>query len=86
MFAPEAMDDARQRCQKALEDLGKATLAQIRDAWEVTRKYAIPLCEWFDSNDLTKRDGDVRVAGPKLDQPLIGSGDEQDLATVDASE
>jgi selenocysteine-specific elongation factor len=27
----------------------------------VSRKYAIPLLEYFDAQGLTKRDGDVRV-------------------------
>ena len=86
MFSPDAMEEARQRCHATLNEIGKATLAQIRDAWEVTRKYAVPLCEWFDSNGLTKRDGDVRVAGPKLGEPLFGFADDPELTAADTGE
>jgi len=38
-----------------------ATAAELRDALGVSRKYAIPLLEYFDAQGLTKREGDVRV-------------------------
>lgn len=38
-----------------------ATAAEIRDMLGVSRKYAIPLLEYFDAQGLTKREGDVRV-------------------------
>src|SRR4029077_16514932 len=31
----------------------------------LTRKHAIPLLEWLDGEGMTRRQGDVRVAGPK---------------------
>ncbi len=37
------------------------TAAELRDALGVSRKYAIPLLEYFDSQGLTKREGDLRV-------------------------
>jgi hypothetical protein len=37
----------------------------------VTRKYSVPLCEWFDEHQLTIREGDLRRAGPKVGQPLV---------------
>ncbi|MFK7817129.1 MAG: selenocysteine-specific translation elongation factor [Planctomycetaceae bacterium] len=86
LFAPEAMEDARKRCVAAFSELdGKATLAQIRDAWEVTRKFAVPLCEWFDSHGLTRREEDVRVAGPNLSEPLFGMGESEEPPPADAT-
>jgi selenocysteine-specific elongation factor len=38
-------------------------MAELRDAWGVTRKFAVPLCEYFDSIGVTTRDGDLRSAG-----------------------
>ena len=38
-----------------------ATAAELRDALGVSRKYAIPLLEYFDAQGLTRREGDVRV-------------------------
>jgi selenocysteine-specific elongation factor len=36
------------------------TMAEIRDILKTTRKYAVPLCEYFDRIGLTKRIGDLR--------------------------
>ena len=38
-----------------------ATAAELRDALGVSRKYAIPLLEYFDAQGLTRREGDVRM-------------------------
>ena len=64
-YTPEALDEARLRCLKQIEDHGPATMAELRDAWEVTRKYSVPLCEYFDTVGVTIRDGDLRSAGSK---------------------
>ena len=69
-FAPEAIEHARQLCAEFLDKNGPASMAQLRDAWGVSRKFSVPLCEFFDANSLTVRNGDLRVAGPKLLQPL----------------
>jgi selenocysteine-specific elongation factor len=36
-------------------------MAQFRDLIGLTRKYAVPLLEWFDATGITLRSGDVRV-------------------------
>jgi len=66
-FTPEALNEARQRCHDQLNEHGPATMAELRDAWGVTRKFAVPLCEYFDSIGVTIRDGDLRSAGPNLE-------------------
>jgi len=38
-----------------------ASAGELRDALGVSRKYAIPLLEYFDAQGLTRRDGEVRV-------------------------
>ncbi len=38
-----------------------ATTAELREALGVSRKYAIPLLEYFDAQGVTKREGDVRT-------------------------
>jgi selenocysteine-specific elongation factor len=68
-FSSEAMERARVLCEAELGKLGQATMAQLRDAWSVSRKFSVPLCEFFDANGLTIRNGDLRVAGPKLARP-----------------
>lgn len=47
----------------AAAGVGGLTVAQIRDLLGITRKHAVPLCEYFDRVGLTRRVGDVRVAG-----------------------
>ena len=48
----------------ALTQIGDAegfTLAQVRDALNTSRKYALPLLEYFDREKITKRVGERRV-------------------------
>ena len=42
---------------------GPATAAELKDAMGTSRKYAIPLLEYFDSQAVTRREGDTRVPG-----------------------
>lgn len=69
-FAPEALEGARARCRDLLAERKEATMSELRDAWGVTRKFSVPLCEFFDAQGVTSRQGDVRTAGPRIDQPL----------------
>ena len=39
------------------------TMSEIRQILDTSRKYAIPLCEYFDKTGFTKRDGDKRLLG-----------------------
>ncbi|HZV79065.1 MAG TPA: selenocysteine-specific translation elongation factor [Candidatus Binatus sp.] len=50
---------ARTILAKALAN-GGATMAQLRDAFGTSRRYALPLMEYFDGIGVTIRDGDVR--------------------------
>ncbi|MEM7141047.1 MAG: selenocysteine-specific translation elongation factor [Actinomycetota bacterium] len=45
------------------------TVAEIRDAWGTTRKFAIPLVTLLDNNGITRRRDDLRIAGPRLPEP-----------------
>lgn len=69
-FTTTALDEARKRCRDLLQKQGPSTMADLRDAWEVTRKYAVPLCEYLDSIGVTVRDGDLRSAGERIEIPL----------------
>jgi selenocysteine-specific elongation factor len=46
---------------------GSITLAQVRDMFGTTRKYAQPLLEHMDQQRITRRAGDARVLGPRSD-------------------
>ena len=61
-FSAGAVQGARAALVAALESApGGATAAELRDALGVSRKYAIPLLEYFDAQGLTRREGDVRL-------------------------
>ncbi len=42
------------------------TVAQVRDALGTTRKHALPLLARLDADGVTRRRGDLRIAGPRL--------------------
>jgi selenocysteine-specific elongation factor len=56
----EALEGFRRALEAALQDLGTATPAQLRDRLGLTRKYLIPLLEWADRRGITQRAGDAR--------------------------
>jgi selenocysteine-specific elongation factor len=53
--------EIRTRLEAAIRHDGPITLARFRDAVGTTRKYAVPLMEWFDATGVTVRDGDLRA-------------------------
>lgn len=44
---------------------GRMTMAQFRDLIGTSRKYAVPLLEWFDARAVTVRSGDYRMLRAK---------------------
>ncbi|MDE0163150.1 MAG: selenocysteine-specific translation elongation factor [Acidimicrobiaceae bacterium] len=44
------------------------TVAEVRDAWGTTRKYALALLARLDGTGVTRRRGDLRIAGSRLPQ------------------
>jgi selenocysteine-specific elongation factor len=70
-FAPEALEQARVLTKEFLEQTGEATMSQLREAWNTSRKFAVPLCEYFDERGLTTRKGDLRTAGPNLERAIL---------------
>jgi selenocysteine-specific elongation factor len=72
-FAPQAVDEASRAVARLLADRrGGVTVAEIRDALGTTRKFLLPLLARLDATGVTRRRGDVRVAGPRL--PVTGAG------------
>jgi selenocysteine-specific elongation factor len=53
--------EIRKRLETAIARDGPITMARFRDAVGTTRKYAVPLMEWFDATGVTVRSGDVRA-------------------------
>ena len=65
-FDPAAIEQGRSICVDVFADEGEVTMSQLREAWGISRKFAVPLCEYYDAVEITVRQGDVRVPGPKL--------------------
>ena len=66
-FAASAIDDAALVVAKLLKENPEGiTVAQARDAWGTTRKFAIPLITRLDNTGVTRRRDDLRIAGPRL--------------------
>lgn len=59
-FASEALQQLQDALVAHLKEYGSATAADLKTAMGTSRKYAIPLLEYFDSAKVTKRDGDTR--------------------------
>jgi selenocysteine-specific elongation factor len=69
-FHREAIDAAARAAATLLEaDAEGFTVAQLRDALGVTRKYALPIVNELDGRGVTRRRGDRRIAGPRLPPP-----------------
>jgi selenocysteine-specific elongation factor len=45
------------------------TVSEVRDALGTTRKHAVPVLAHLDATGVTRRRGDVRIAGPRLPEP-----------------
>jgi selenocysteine-specific elongation factor len=66
-FAPSAIDEAARTVAELLADRPEGvTVSEVRDRLGTTRKYAVPLLNRLDATGVTRRRGDVRVAGPRL--------------------
>ena len=65
-FAPAAIEQGRVVCQAVFAEESEVTMSQLREAWGISRKFAVPLCEYYDEVEITVRQGDVRVPGPRL--------------------
>src|SRR6185369_14896216 len=59
-YSAAALDDIRDRLSRYLEGAGEISPAGFRDLIAASRKYCIPLLDWFDRSGMTIRVGDVR--------------------------
>ena len=59
-YLPNTIDQVRAILKKFLSEKGEITAASFRDLIGSSRKYTIPLLEYFDREGLTIRIGDIR--------------------------
>ncbi len=66
-FAAAAIDQAAVVIARLLQQSPDGiTVADARDGWGTSRKFAIPLINRLDETGVTRRRGDLRIAGPRL--------------------
>lgn len=70
-LARESFEAAWQALLPHLAEPPGLSVSQIRDLLEITRKLAVPLCEYLDANGLTVRNADLRVLGPQASTNVL---------------
>ena len=61
LFTGETYAEMAQAIRQMLEANGKITVAEVRDRFKTSRKYALALMEYLDAQGVTQRLGDERV-------------------------
>jgi selenocysteine-specific elongation factor len=65
VFPAETIAGIRGVVTRRIATSGPFTVAEFRDLVGASRKYAVPLLEYFDQTGFTRRQGDLRVLGPR---------------------
>ncbi len=61
VFAASAYRDMTQRIVEHMKAQGSITVAEARTMFDTSRKYVLPLLEYMDRQQITRRSGDERV-------------------------
>jgi selenocysteine-specific elongation factor len=61
LFLPQTYAAMVERIKAHIQQNGSVTVAQVRDLFSTSRKYALALLEYLDAKGITKRVGDERV-------------------------
>jgi len=70
LFYPRALwEDLEGRVRSHFGKSPTLTMAAFKETIQVSRKYAVPILEHLDRTGLTRRQGDERVPGPRLQSP-----------------
>ena len=64
----ETFIDMCRQLKEQFQQQPELSVSEIRELWEVSRKYAIPLLEHCDTIGATRRSGDVRTMGSDLQE------------------
>lgn len=63
VYSAETIDTIRSIITSRLEKSGEMKVPDFKEDTGLSRKFAVPLLEYFDSERITRRDGDRRVPG-----------------------
>jgi selenocysteine-specific elongation factor len=68
VYRREEIEELRALLLRAFAEKGPLSVAEFKERTGLSRKYAVPLLEYFDQVRWTRREGDLRVAGPALNE------------------
>lgn len=69
-ITPDALDMLRKSLADYFARRPSAKVSEVREYWGITRKHAVPIFEYFDQCGITVRNGDLRLAGPRISATL----------------
>jgi len=61
LLLTETYDELEAWVKEHISEQGSVNVAQVRDAFNTSRKYALALLEYLDDRRITKRVGDDRI-------------------------
>lgn len=61
LYRGSQIEGIHRELERYLEANGRVTMAEFRNVLGTSRKYAVPLLEWFDGRGITVRNGDYRT-------------------------
>ncbi|MEW5994678.1 MAG: SelB C-terminal domain-containing protein, partial [Candidatus Zixiibacteriota bacterium] len=67
LFLTDAWKEIVRFIRQKLTEVDSLAVADLRDRFGFTRKYAIPILEETDRLKLTRREGDIRVKGERFE-------------------
>jgi selenocysteine-specific elongation factor len=67
-FSRESFDSLVAKTMELIQTHGSVSVASLRDTLGTSRKYTLALLEYLDSRRVTRRVGDVRIAGSQAIQ------------------
>ncbi|MFZ5646755.1 MAG: selenocysteine-specific translation elongation factor [Bacillota bacterium] len=65
-FHSSSLQEAKEKLAVFFKTKGEITVGEARDLLGTSRKYALPLLEYFDREKITRRVGDARVPGREI--------------------
>jgi len=66
-FQKDILQEIIAKVAAYIRETGEITVGELRDLLKTSRKYALPLLEYFDREKLTRRVGDKRLPGRALE-------------------
>ncbi len=61
LYRGSQIEQIHHNVESFIDSNGRMTMAEFRDLLGTSRKYAVPLLEWFDGKGITVRSGDYRM-------------------------